>query len=317
MAEFILKHHYPSTRLFGEAIQKPAPVIPTSELSQFAIGRIVPELYSNNPVFIHLAGTSGSGKTECSKSLARKLKPYGSVTVLDMDRFLADSSAPIDHTPPDPSMPYLCGFNPLSFNLEEVKDVLDSMRQGNRVSVPIYDRTTHKRIDYEHCAPSKFVIVEGMHALDADIATGASLTCLVSADFHTRLMRRAMRVLRVFGRKKELDKLITQYINSIEPGYQHHLLQLKAAADVIVDNNKQNGSLNLSPLPPEPIDGDCCQSLIPLPQYGTLKPLEYLTLTESTQGDKSVRYYDNGSKLFEGVVDNNTVELLRSFYRFR
>src|SRR5258707_11969731 len=109
------------------------------------------------PLFIGIAGGTGSGKTTVARALADGL-PAGSVVVIDHDSYYRDRS--------DLSFEERTRLNydhPDALDNDLLVGHLDALRAERAVDVPIYDFVTHsRRPQTRHVEPAPVLIVEGI-----------------------------------------------------------------------------------------------------------------------------------------------------------
>ena len=108
------------------------------------------------PLFIGIAGGSGSGKTTVAQKVVASL-PVTSVTTIEHDSYYRDRT--------DMSFEERCAVNydhPGSLETELLVTHLQALREGQPVDVPIYDFTAHRRReDWRRVNPTPATGAEG------------------------------------------------------------------------------------------------------------------------------------------------------------
>ncbi|NNE71578.1 MAG: uridine kinase [Rhodothermales bacterium] len=189
---------------------------------------------SGRPVFVGLAGGSGSGK---STVMDRVLEAVGrdNVAVLDHDAYYRDlahltlverAAQNFDH--------------PESLETELLCEHLDSLRAGRTIQKPVYNFTTHSRADESVTVePRPVVMVEGILVLaDPDLVERLDLRVFVRADDDIRLVRRIRRDISERGRS--IESVLTQYESTVRPMYMRFVQPSMRQADLIVPRGGHN-----------------------------------------------------------------------------
>lgn len=114
------------------------------------------------PYVIGVAGGSGSGKTYFARELQKNLGSLN-CSLLYQDNYYIDQSHRFDGDGGAVNFdhPESLDFNLLALGLKELKN-------GQTISVPIYDFASHKRkIETLTCHPTKIILVDGILILDS------------------------------------------------------------------------------------------------------------------------------------------------------
>src|SRR5947208_10555647 len=115
---------------------------------------------------IGIVGASGSGKTTLSDNIVNKLLTDGydsrDIALLGMDGFY--KALTVDQK----AAAYQNNYNfdsPDALDLEHFVQVLQQLKDGKTVDVPVYDFKTHSRTDeIVHISQIKILIVEVLYA---------------------------------------------------------------------------------------------------------------------------------------------------------
>ena len=110
--------------------------------------------------------------------------------------------------------------SPNSFDYELLFDVLNKLKEGKRVEVPVYDFASHARLK-DKTTPiygANVVIFEGILALyDARVRSLMDLEIFVDTDSDIRLARRLLRDIAERGR--DVAGVLKQYHKFVKPAY--------------------------------------------------------------------------------------------------
>lgn len=180
---------------------------------------------ASRPIFLGIAGGSGSGKTFLAHQIERNV---GSdvVAVLSMDRYFRTkvatdaSSINFDH--------------PGHIDLDQMLADLAELRLGRAVQVPSYDflrmeqtpRAT--RID-----PKPVIVVEGLFVLGKPIVDELDVTCFLDVADDQRLLGRILRDLEERG--ATVEQIVDRYQRYVRPSYTIFVAPARQNADVVVD----------------------------------------------------------------------------------
>lgn len=187
-----------------------------------------------HPVVIGIAGGSGSGKTTV---LRRIIEDVGEerIAVLDHDAYYHDLS----HLPPDERARY--NFDhPDALETSLLCEHLDRLVCGETVEKPVYDFTTHRRLEeVERVEPRPVVIVEGILVLaESVLARRMDIKIYVDAADDIRLMRRIRRDLEERGRT--IETILRQYERTVRPMHLEFVEPSKRKADIIIPRGGHN-----------------------------------------------------------------------------
>ncbi|KAJ3183718.1 hypothetical protein HDU85_002147 [Gaertneriomyces sp. JEL0708] len=188
------------------------------------------------PFIIGMAGGSASGKTSVSARIIRNLGvPW--VVLLSMDSF---------YKPLNPEQSALAHQNeydfdhPNAFDYESLYQTLLNLKKGNKVDVPIYDFSTHNRLDKTQTVYGANVVVfEGIFALyDKKVRDLMDLKIFVDTDADVRLARRLKRDIAERGR--DIRGVLQQYEKFVKPAFDEHIYPTMKYADVIIPRGLDN-----------------------------------------------------------------------------
>lgn len=181
----------------------------------------------DHPLFIGIAGGSGSGKTTIADAVVQRLGDE--VAVIQHDAYYR-------HTP-ELSLEERSRVNydhPSSLESELLVKHLVALRQGDPIERPVYDFATHLRSEEVIVMdPAPVVLVEGILVLAvAEFRTELDLKIYVDTDADIRLARRLQRDIEERGRTTE--SVIAQYFATVRPMHLEFVETSKRYADIII-----------------------------------------------------------------------------------
>lgn len=189
------------------------------------------------PLFIAIAGGSGSGKTTIARSVV-DLVGRDKVVYLQQDAYYRDQSdldfedrLKINYDHPD------------SLELELLSEHLDTLRNGQPIERPIYDFENHTRTDETYTlAPEPAVIVEGILLLsDPELRKRFDVRVYIDTEADVRLMRRIQRD--ILERGRSIESVLNQYQKSVRPMHYQFVEPSKRYADIIIPEGINTGAI--------------------------------------------------------------------------
>jgi len=181
----------------------------------------------NRPLFIGLAGGSGSGKTTIAEEVVDRLN--GRVALLHHDAYYRNL--------PELSFEERTRVNydhPSSLETELLVEDLERLRTGLAVEQPVYDFSEHLRSSETiRIEPAPVVVVEGILVLaEPELRSELDLKIFVDTDPDLRLARRLERDLSERGRS--VDSVIDQYFATVRPMHLEFVDPSRRYADLII-----------------------------------------------------------------------------------
>ena len=187
-----------------------------------------------NSILIGIAGGTGSGKTSLAKGI---LADYGigEVTVIEQDSYYKDLShilyeerAARNYDHPD------------AIDIVLFENHLISLLAGDSVQVPVYDFSTHVRMDkHRTITPHHVIVVEGILVLHyTQLRNLFSLKVFVDTPADIRYIRRLTRDIKERGRT--MKSVVNQYLKTVRPMHEQFVEPSKYFADIIVPEGGQN-----------------------------------------------------------------------------
>jgi len=179
-------------------------------------------------MLIAVTGGSASGKSRLAHALCASL---GGAPLLAEDDYYRCSTK-------------LPDFDPARHNFDEpaAKDHdllathLAALKAGAEVHRPVYDFTTHSRLqETARMAPAPLLVVEGLHILCAPhLAALFDFSIFVDAPDEIRLERRIARDMAERGRTR--DSVLHQFSTRVRPMHDLHVEPARQVADLVVEN---------------------------------------------------------------------------------
>lgn len=181
----------------------------------------------DRPLFIGIAGGSGSGKTTIASAVVEGLD--GRVALIQHDAYYRHM--------PQLSLEERAQVNydhPGSLETELLVEHLETLRSGVAVERPVYDFSEHLRSgETVRVEPARVVIVEGILVLaDLALRSQLDLKLFINTDPDVRLARRIQRDIAERGRT--VDSVITQYFATVRPMHLEFVQSSMRYADLII-----------------------------------------------------------------------------------
>lgn len=169
---------------------------------------------------IFVTGGSASGKTTIASQLQRSLGE--NALLLSQDMFYKEvGSSDENFDVPD------------AFDWELQEAIIEKLKKGEDVEIPIYSFEEYRRTGYEIVKAKPVIIFEGLFTFwDHKIAKYADLQIFVDTPSDTRLARRLIRD--VTERKRDAIEVIQRWQNDVQPSFLKYVDSMKKYADIIV-----------------------------------------------------------------------------------
>ena len=189
---------------------------------------------SRRPVVVGVAGGSGSGKSTVVGALVRGVEP-DRVALLPHDSYYRN----FDHLLPEERT--AVNFDhPESLETPLLVQHLQELLAGRGVEVPVYDFTTHRRMQQTlRVEPAEVILVDGILVLaEPTLRQLMDIRIYVDTDPDLRFIRRLVRDLQERGRS--LDAVVRQYLETVRPMHLDFVEPSKRYADLIVPEGGEN-----------------------------------------------------------------------------
>lgn len=190
---------------------------------------------------IIIGGGSASGKSTLANLLVKSFKEKGIESlVIPTDNYYKDlSNLPFDvRAKMNFDDPYAIEYHLL------ISHILMLLR-GCEVESPVYDFATHTRSDAtQKLSPTPVIIIEGLHALCyEELRVMGNLKVFVDIPDDIRIIRRILRDTK--ERKRSIDSIVEQYLNTVKPMYEKYILPTRKYADIVVNGEDIYNSVQI------------------------------------------------------------------------
>jgi uridine kinase len=186
------------------------------------------------PLFIGIAGGTGSGKSTVARKIAEGLPP-DSVGVIDHDSYYRD------HSDLSPEARNKLNYDhPDSLDNDLLVQHLEELRSGRGVDVPVYDFKTHSRLtERRRLEPMRIIIVEGILVfVEERVRKLLDVKVFVDTDADIRVFRRIRRDIEHRGRT--FQSIREQYYATVRPMHLQFVEPSKRWADLIIPEGGEN-----------------------------------------------------------------------------
>lgn len=181
----------------------------------------------NDKMIIGIAGGTGSGKTTLTKRIQQTF--LDDVVVLSHDYYYKCNN----HLTFE-ERKHLNYDHPNAFDTDLLIDHVHKLKEGHSIEHPVYSFVEHTRLDKTvKVNPAKVIIIEGILIFENKaLCDLMDIKVFVDTDADIRLIRRLLRDVKDRGR--DLDSVITQYMNTVKPMHEEFVDPSKKRADIII-----------------------------------------------------------------------------------
>jgi len=187
-----------------------------------------------DPLVIGIAGGTGSGKTTVTNSILERLDA-SKILVIAHDSYYRDISYHGGLTPQEVNFDH-----PSSLETELLVRHVQDLRAGRSVEQPIYNFTTHKRLEStRRLDPKEIIIIDGIIIFaEKRLRELMDIKIFVDTDADERLIRRIRRDIMERGRS--IESVMQQYMRTVKPMHLEFVEPSKLWADIIIPRGAEN-----------------------------------------------------------------------------
>lgn len=186
------------------------------------------------PLIIGIAGGTGSGKTSVTNKILERLDS-SRVAVLQHDSYYKDISLHGGKTAPEINFDH-----PDSLDTGLLVRNIIRLKAGQPTDEPIYNFTTHKRLDStRRVEPHDIIIIDGILIfVEKELRDLMDIKIFVDADADERLIRRIRRD--ILERGRSMESVMEQYMRTVKPMHLEFVEPSKHWADIIIPRGALN-----------------------------------------------------------------------------
>ncbi|MCO4783759.1 MAG: uridine kinase [Candidatus Cloacimonetes bacterium] len=186
------------------------------------------------PIIIGIAGGSASGKTTVTKKILSKLDS-AEIAFFSHDSYYKDISSYDEKDPAKINFDH-----PNSLDTDLLTEQLKILSSGQAIEQPIYSFSSHKREKQTvTITPAPIIIVEGILIFHSEeLRNLMDIKIFVDTDADERLIRRLKRD--ILERGRELEKVLSRYLDTVKPMHQRFVEPTKVWADLIIPRGGGN-----------------------------------------------------------------------------
>lgn len=190
------------------------------------------------PIFIGIAGGTGSGKSTFTNRLKETFGDRVSVVYYDnyykrRDDLPFEERKKINYDHPD------------AFETDLLIRHIQALRDGQEVECPVYDYTVHNRSsETVVIRPADVILVEGIIVLhNEELRNLLDIKVYVEADADERILRRVIRDVKERGR--DVEGIARQYLTTVKPMHYLYVEPTRAMADIVINSGMNDVAFDL------------------------------------------------------------------------
>lgn len=184
-------------------------------------------------MIIGVAGGSGSGKTTLAHKILDTFKD--DMVILCHDYYYkSNDGIPMEERKK------LNYDHPDSIETDLLIEHLKQLKQGKTIYHPVYSFVEHTRLkETVEVKPTKVILVEGILIFEnIELCNLMDIKVFVDTDSDVRLIRRLLRDVQERGR--DLNSVVTQYLETVKPMHEQFVDPSKKRADIILPEGVTN-----------------------------------------------------------------------------
>jgi uridine kinase len=183
---------------------------------------------------IGIAGGTGSGKTTVTNRILEHLDK-NRVLVIPHDMYYRDINVYGGLSPGEINFDH-----PESLETDLLIHHVSELKASRPVEQPLYNFTTHKRLDStKRLDPKEIIIIDGILILvDKRLRDLMDIRIFVDTDADERLLRRIKRD--ILERGRSIDSVMDQYVKTVKPMHLQFVEPSKHWADIIIPRGAEN-----------------------------------------------------------------------------
>ena len=187
-----------------------------------------------NVLVIGIAGGTGSGKTTVTNAILDRLD-RNRVLVIQHDSYYKDISVHGGLPPEKVNFDH-----PDALETDLLIRHLRELKSGRSIEQPIYNFTTHRRLETTRCLePKEIIIIDGILIFaHAELRDLMDIKIFVDTDADERLIRRIRRD--ILERGRSVESVMQQYMNTVKPMHLEFVEPSKRWADIIIPRGAEN-----------------------------------------------------------------------------
>lgn len=187
------------------------------------------------PLFIGIAGGSGSGKTTVARNIKQAFSKDERVAIIEMDSYYKDLSGKTmeEREKNNYDIPDALDFALLEHDLA-------CLKENKAIEKPIYDFVTHsRRKETVRIEPADIIVLEGILTFhNKEVRDLLDIKIFVDTDADIRLLRRIRRDMDERGRP--FDEIRERYVTMVRPAYRDFVEPTVRFADLVIPEGGQN-----------------------------------------------------------------------------
>jgi uridine kinase len=187
-----------------------------------------------SPLVIGIAGGSGSGKTSVTNAIVDTLDK-SRVVVIQHDSYYKDLSVHGGLSPDQVNFDH-----PAALETDLLIRHLQDLRAGKPIEQPVYNFTTHRRMDAtRRLEPKEIIFIDGILIfVDQALRELMDIKIYVDTDADERLVRRIRRD--ILERGRSVESVMQQFMRTVKPMHLQFVEPSKHWADVIIPRGAEN-----------------------------------------------------------------------------